>query len=34
MNQHTMPGSPEMLGAQPMQRLADKLTSLVPRLNG
>jgi putative oxidoreductase len=30
MNQHTMPGSPEMLGAQPMQRLADKLTSLVP----
>lgn len=30
MNQHTHPGSPEMLGAQPMQRLADKLTGLVP----
>jgi putative oxidoreductase len=30
MNQHTMPNGAEMLGAQPMQRLADKLTGLVP----
>lgn len=30
INQHTMPNGAEMLGAQPMQRLADKLTSIVP----
>ena len=30
MNQHTMPNSTEILGAQPMQRLADKLTSIIP----
>ena len=30
MNQHTMPGAMQAVEGQPMQRLADKLTSLVP----
>jgi putative oxidoreductase len=30
MNQHTMPTGAEAIEPQPMQRLADKLTSLVP----
>lgn len=30
MNQHTMPNGAEAIEPQPMQRLADKLTSLVP----
>ena len=30
MNQHIMPNGAEAIEPQPMQRLADKLTSLVP----
>jgi putative oxidoreductase len=30
MNQHTMPGAMQAVEPQPMQRLADKLTSIVP----
>lgn len=30
MNQHTMPSAMQAAEGQPMQRLADKLTSLVP----